>query len=124
MLSRRGFLHGVSSGVAATGAAFALGGRAARAQVLAPTLTTADLKPGGPLDEAYWWKVRSQFNILDGMTFMNNGTEGPVPRVVVEANEASGDLTLGGHECTVAAPMPWRAGVARGRNGYNSKGQL
>ena len=87
MLSRRGFLHGVSSGVAATGAAFALGGRAARAQVLAPTLTTADLKPGGPLDEAYWWKVRSQFNILDGMTFMNNGTEGPVPRVVVEANE-------------------------------------
>ena len=35
----------------------------------------------------YWWKVRSQFNILDGMTFMNNGTEGPVPRVVVEANE-------------------------------------
>ena len=87
MLSRRGFLHGVSSGVVATGAAFALGGRAARAQVLAPTLTTADLKPAGPLDEAYWWKVRSQFNILDGMTFMNNGTEGPVPRVVVEANE-------------------------------------
>ena len=47
----------------------------------------ADLKPAGPLDEAYWWKVRSQFNILDGMTFMNNGTEGPVPRVVLEANE-------------------------------------
>ena len=48
---------------------------------------SADLKPTGPLDEAYWWKVRSQFNILDGMTFMNNGTEGPVPRVVTEANE-------------------------------------
>jgi selenocysteine lyase/cysteine desulfurase len=58
-----------------------------RAQVIAPTLTTADLKPAGPLDEAYWWKVRSQFNILDGMTFMNNGTEGPVPRCVTEANE-------------------------------------
>ena len=55
--------------------------------MIAPTLTSADLKPAGPLDEAYWWKVRSQFNILDGMTFMNNGTEGPVPRCVTEANE-------------------------------------
>jgi selenocysteine lyase/cysteine desulfurase len=66
-------------------------GRSARAaaggQVIAPTLTTNDLKPSGPLDEAYWWKIRSQFNILDGMTFMNNGTEGPVPRCVTEANE-------------------------------------
>jgi isopenicillin-N epimerase len=89
MLSRRRFLRGVSSGVVATGAAlaarpaFAGGGR----QVIAPTLGVADLKPGGALDEAYWWKVRSQFNILDGMTFMNNGTEGPVPRCVTEANE-------------------------------------
>jgi selenocysteine lyase/cysteine desulfurase len=56
-------------------------------QVIAPTLGVADLKPSGSLDEAYWWKVRSQFNILDGMTFMNNGTEGPVPRCVTEANE-------------------------------------
>lgn len=86
MLSRRRFLHGVSSGVVATGAALATNARA-RAQVFAPTLTSADLRPSGALDEAYWWKVRSQFNILDGMTFMNNGTEGPVPRVVVEANE-------------------------------------
>jgi selenocysteine lyase/cysteine desulfurase len=95
MLSRRRFLHGVSSGVVATGAALATrtvgaaGNLAAGGgdQVIAPTLTSADLKPSGVLDEAYWWKVRGQFNILDGMTFMNNGTEGPVPRVVVEANE-------------------------------------
>src|SRR5688572_19340356 len=87
MISRRGFLRGVSSGVVATGAALSTTGRVSRAQVVAPTLTVTDLKPAGPLDEAYWWKVRSQFNILDGMTFMNNGTEGPVPRVVVEANE-------------------------------------
>jgi selenocysteine lyase/cysteine desulfurase len=73
--------------VVATGAALATNGRTARAQVIAPTLTSGDLRPSGTLDEAYWWKVRSQFNILDGMTFMNNGTEGPVPRVVVEANE-------------------------------------
>lgn len=89
MLSRRRFLHGVSSGVMATGAAVAAGAPvlARGRQVIAPTLSSADLKPTGPLDESYWWKVRSQFNILDGMTFMNNGTEGPVPRVVVEANE-------------------------------------
>jgi isopenicillin-N epimerase len=89
MLSRRRFLHGVSSGVVATGAALAAGAPvlARGRQVIAPTLSSADLKPTGPLDESFWWKVRSQFNILDGMTFMNNGTEGPVPRVVVEANE-------------------------------------
>lgn len=90
MLSRRGFLRGFSGGVVATGA-FAAShktlGALGREQVVAPTLSWASLKPTGPLDEAYWWKVRSQFNILDGMTFMNNGTEGPVPRVVLEANE-------------------------------------
>ena len=86
MLSRRRFIQGVSSGVVATGAVLTARPAFGR-QVIAPTLTTADLKPTGPLDESYWWKVRSQFNILDGMTFMNNGTEGPVPRAVLEANE-------------------------------------
>jgi hypothetical protein len=42
-------------------------------QVIAPTLAVGSLKPSDPLDEKYRWKVRSQFNILDGMTFMNNG---------------------------------------------------
>ena len=65
-----------------TARASAVGG-----QVIAPTLSAADLKLTGTPDEAYWWKVRSQFNIIDGMTFMNNGTEGPVPRMVLEANE-------------------------------------
>jgi selenocysteine lyase/cysteine desulfurase len=90
MLSRRGFIRGVSGGVLAGGAALTTSARLGakgRPQVIAPTLTTRDLQPTGPLDETFWWKVRSQFNILDGMTFMNNGTEGPVPRVVVEANE-------------------------------------
>ena len=87
MLSRRRFLRGVSSGVVATGAALSMRSASGAAQVIAPTLGVADLKPTGAIDEAFWWKVRSQFNILDGMTFMNNGTEGPVPRCVTEANE-------------------------------------
>jgi selenocysteine lyase/cysteine desulfurase len=87
--SRRGFI-GRTAG-AALGAAsglvprvFAQGAQEALAK---PALGLGELKANGPLDEAYWWKVRSQFNIVDGMTFMNNGTEGPVPRVVSEANE-------------------------------------
>src|SRR5687768_16183540 len=89
MLSRRRFLRGMSSGVVAGGVALASRPVAGRSldQVIAPTLSTSDPKPTGPLDESFWRKVRGQFNILDGMTFMNNGTEGPVPRVVVEANE-------------------------------------
>ncbi len=43
------------------------------------------IKPTGALDEAYWWKVRKEFNIVDGLTFMNNGTYGPTPRNVLEA---------------------------------------
>jgi selenocysteine lyase/cysteine desulfurase len=87
MISRRGFLRGVSGGVVAGGMALAARPVAGARQVIAPTLTAGELTPTGPLDEAFWWKVRSQFNILDGMTFMNNGTEGPVPRAVVDANE-------------------------------------
>ena len=90
--SRRGFIG--STAGAAIGAAsglvprlFAQGAAASQDAVAKPALGLAELKPAGPLDEAYWWKVRSQFNIVDGMTFMNNGTEGPVPRVVTEVNE-------------------------------------
>jgi len=89
-VSRRGFLGGTLSAAAA--ATLPSGLLAARTrdlgeQVIAPTLSASDLKLTGTPDEAYWWKVRSQFNIIDGMTFMNNGTEGPVPRMVLEANE-------------------------------------
>lgn len=89
-VSRRGFLGGTLAAVAAGSLPAGLVPSrlaAAGGQVFAPTLSAADLKPTGPLDEDYWWRVRAQFNIIDSMTFMNNGTEGPVPRVVLEANE-------------------------------------
>ena len=87
-LSRRGF---IGTSVGAVGALSA-GVFEARAgafgqQNLKPGLSLDALKPAGALDDAYWWKVRSQFNIVDGLTFMNNGTLGPMPKVVFEANE-------------------------------------
>ena len=87
--SRRGFI-GTAAGVAvgaASGWAPRVLAEGSQDALAKPALALSDLKTSGPLDEAYWWKVRSQFNIVDGMTFMNNGTEGPVPRVVTEANE-------------------------------------
>ena len=88
-MSRRGFVGGTMTA--------AIGGltaglteakvRAFGGQTLAPALSLDALKSSGPLDEAYWWKVRSQFNVVDGLTYMNNGTLGPMPRVVFEANE-------------------------------------
>jgi selenocysteine lyase/cysteine desulfurase len=85
-VSRRQFLGG--------SAAAALGGLSvgplasvASAQKPVPPLPLAALAPAGAVDDAYWWKVRSQFDLIDGLTFMNNGTLGPVPRVVLDANE-------------------------------------
>lgn len=84
-VSRRRFLGG--SAAALGGLSTGLLGEVLEAQPKAPprALPLAALKPAGPLDEAYWWKVRGQFNVVDGLTFMNNGTYGPTPRVVLEA---------------------------------------
>ena len=90
MISRRGFLRRSVEWCGGDGCGtsrFAPARRRRAPGRLRRRWGIGELKPTGPLDEAYWWKVRSQFNILDGMTFMNNGTEGPVPRVVIEANE-------------------------------------
>jgi len=83
--SRRRFLGG--SAAALGGLTTGLLGESLLAQPKAPPLALplAQLTPTGALDEAYWWKVRSQFNVVDGLTFMNNGTYGPTPRVVVDA---------------------------------------
>ena len=84
-LSRRRFLGG--SAAALGGLTTGLLGESLLAQPKAPPLSLplAQLTPTGALDETYWWKVRSQFNVVDGLTFMNNGTYGPTPRVVVDA---------------------------------------
>ncbi len=86
-VSRRGFLGG---SMAAIGG-LATGSIAERVSAQAPTapplaMPLDKLRPAGALDEQYWWKVRGQFNLVDGMTFMNTGTYGPSPRLVLEAN--------------------------------------
>jgi len=40
---------------------------------------------GAPDDEAFWGFVRGQFLIADDRIYLNNGTLGPSPRVVVDA---------------------------------------
>jgi selenocysteine lyase/cysteine desulfurase len=87
-ISRRGFIGGAVTAMGAASAGLFEGpARAFAGQNLAPALPLDTLKPAGALDDAYWWKVRSQFNMVDGLTYMNNGTLGPMPRVVFEANE-------------------------------------
>jgi selenocysteine lyase/cysteine desulfurase len=86
-MSRRHFLGGTAAAVGA----FSLRGlpAALEAQSTVPPVAVplSQLKPAGALDEAYWWKVRGQFNLVDGFTFMNNGTLGPTPRAVLETSE-------------------------------------
>lgn len=43
-------------------------------------------RPTGAPDEAYWKMIRREFDFVDEMTYMNNGTMGPIPRPVVDAN--------------------------------------
>jgi selenocysteine lyase/cysteine desulfurase len=96
-LSRRQFLGG--SAAAAVGAwaggTFAVVQGQGRGNA-APAPTLASLKTMNPADDAFWRVVRKEYNIVDGLTYMNNGTLGPMPRPVIEAqvrylNDAASD---------------------------------
>jgi selenocysteine lyase/cysteine desulfurase len=53
----------------------------------APSMGMDRFAPKGAPDEAFWRMIRREFNIVDDMTaYMNNGTLGPMPNVVLEAN--------------------------------------
>lgn len=80
-LSRRRFL---GASAAALGGAALPASLAAGRQRPVPPLPLGDLTPPADPGEDYWWKVRSQFNVVDGMAFMNNGTLGPSPRIVAD----------------------------------------
>ena len=72
MIDRRGFLSLLgASGLAWPGALESFSRKAQEG--------------GAPEDEAYWTFVRSQFLIPEDRVYLNNGTLGPSPRVVVDA---------------------------------------
>ena len=103
-VSRRHFLCGSMTALAAGLSATPLHSRAPFS--LSPPETESQtwrehLDSSGGLDDAYWEKVRQEFNIVDSITYMNNGTMGPVPRSVVEAQtryliDIAADPRIGG----------------------------
>ena len=82
-VSRRRFLGG-SISAAVGGLAAVSVPRAIRAETPKQTSPLEMLKAFQTPDEAYWWRIRKQFNIDDSMTFLQNGTFGPSPRVVMD----------------------------------------
>ena len=79
-VSRRRFL-GSSISAALSGVAATAIPRLALGQEAVPTIRNLPLQDQ---DEEFWWNIRSQFNVQDGLTFMNTGTFGPPPRVVLD----------------------------------------
>ncbi len=83
-VSRRRFLGASAAAVGAAALPSGMLAAAAAGQRPVPPLPLGDLAPPASPGEDFWWKVRSQFNVVDGMAFMNNGTLGPTPRVVAD----------------------------------------
>jgi selenocysteine lyase/cysteine desulfurase len=55
------------------------------AAAVSDAIPKADAMP----DDAFWEQVRSQFLIDPDLTYMNNGSLGPMPLTVVEANDST-----------------------------------
>jgi selenocysteine lyase/cysteine desulfurase len=80
-LSRRGVLAGTPMSIAAAAAMTS----AARADEPLP-VSLEHLRPSGPTDDAYWLRVRREFNLRDRLIWLNTGTFGPSPRIVPETH--------------------------------------
>jgi selenocysteine lyase/cysteine desulfurase len=59
----------------------------ASAQPLAELKALADA-PGSFMDEWFWLKVRLQFVLKPGLVYLNTGTEGSMPRIVLKKMQA------------------------------------
>jgi len=87
--SRRQFLAGTAAAAAGLTLSQALGGRA-EAQAASAASTAAphrELLAGGTPDNASWAKVRAHFSLAPKLTFLNNGTLGPAPDLVVQTRD-------------------------------------
>ncbi len=88
LVSRRRFLGGSAAAILGgmSGALVPTPGHAGPAPAQATSGALDHLRPQGAPDEAYWATVRKEFNVVDEMTYMNNGTLGPMPRSVSDAH--------------------------------------
>lgn len=85
MLSRRTFFNQFVGG-SAVAVTTLLQVKEIFAQAVAPLKAAGDAwQEDWRTDGGLWAKVRSQFMLEDGFTYMNNGTLGPTPRPVYEA---------------------------------------
>lgn len=88
-MSRRTFLGGSMAAAGALSMAQLRGlAEAAQAGGMAAPAQSGrldHLRPSGAPDEAFWATVRREYSIVDDMVYMNNGTLGPMPRNVVDA---------------------------------------
>jgi selenocysteine lyase/cysteine desulfurase len=88
--TRRGFLRtsAVSlAGIAAAGMLRSTATAQSASSGAAQESASRDLAFDGPIDEAYWRKVRSRFVLNDQITFFNNGTAGPASKDVLAVHE-------------------------------------
>lgn len=74
MVTRRGFIRGLTGGVIATGAALA----AARTSLEA----LGQMAQGNLSEPEFWRRVRGEFLLDKDWTYLNNGTLGPTPKPV------------------------------------------
>lgn len=83
--SRRRFLTGTAAAAAGLTLSSALTERVEAQAVSASSATAPQRRilAGRILDEAFWAKVRTHFSLDPELTFLNNGTLGPAPDVVV-----------------------------------------
>ncbi len=83
-VSRRSFFNGIVKGAALAGTLTEVKSAFAQSvQKLAGD--SSKIHAGWESDDGYWAKVRGQFMLEDGFAYLNTGTLGPTPRVVVKA---------------------------------------
>lgn len=83
-VSRRLFLNKIIGSSALT-ASTLTEVKAAFAKSLQPLGDSNAAHLGGDTDEGYWDKIRKQFLLQEDLAYLNTGTLGPTPRVVVNA---------------------------------------
>jgi isopenicillin-N epimerase len=80
--TRRGFLANLIRGTATSAGLLSIGSKG----YAAATSDLISIPIGAtPDDEEYWLRVKDQFLVRDGLSYMNSGTKGPSPRNVYQA---------------------------------------